>query len=111
MPTPGQKMAGSIPASLPTQLDISMSHAQLVASAFQNDDSHRRLGTAMAEFLYETMNRPGFFRTFIELSNLHTVSEFTSREWIALRRIQRRHPRVSKASIRFYIQNQRKNHG
>lgn len=87
-----------------------MSPAQLVASTFQ-DDAHRRIGTVMAEHLYATMNRPGICRTFIEISKQHTVHEFTHQEWTLLRRIQRKHPYVSKASIRLYIQNHRKSHG
>lgn len=58
--------------------------------AFSNDEAYKKLGTALADFMMESMQRPGFMRTLYFHTTNHTVPEFTREEEVRLRRIRHR---------------------
>lgn len=81
-----------------------------VESWFVRDQEQRKepesIGSAIAAHILRKMESPGFFRTLVYLGSLATVEEFTKRERVVVKRLEKR--KISKSAIRAYIQNERK---
>jgi hypothetical protein len=75
----------------------------MIDQAFVNNEAHVQLGKAMAAFVYETAQRPGFMRTLDFHTKNHTVCEFTSQERLQVARIKRKHRQLMMVADRYLV--------
>lgn len=74
--------------------------SSIIETAFENPESHKQIGIALAEFVYTQAQRPGILRTMIFHATKHWVPEFSDHEFRKLQRIKRRQRSYKRGRVR-----------
>jgi hypothetical protein len=74
-----------------------------ISEAFVDADAYHEIGKAMAAFIMESAQRPGFMRTLEFHRTNHTVEEFTKQEQIQVDRIKRKHRHLTLVDDRYLV--------